>query len=146
MCVFNPLQKFSGKKVVRTLILSLAVYVLPVKSFAGIFVSVAIAPPPLPVYSQPVCPGYGYMWTPGYGVTGLQATTGSRACGYTRQRLVFFGPRVIGAIVVVCMHGTRVTGGRMLASTGASTMALAMAESALLEVTGAAEVSSITAL
>jgi hypothetical protein len=35
-------------------------------SFAALFVSVAIAPPILPVYTQPVCPGIGYIWTPGY--------------------------------------------------------------------------------
>ena len=29
-------------------------------------ISVGIAPPPIPVYAQPVCPGPGYMWTPGY--------------------------------------------------------------------------------
>jgi hypothetical protein len=29
-------------------------------------VSVAIAPPDLPVYDQPACPGDGYIWTPGY--------------------------------------------------------------------------------
>ena len=29
-------------------------------------VSVGIAPPPIPVYAQPVCPGPGYIWTPGY--------------------------------------------------------------------------------
>lgn len=28
--------------------------------------SVHIAPPALPVYTQPVCPGDGYIWTPGY--------------------------------------------------------------------------------
>ena len=28
--------------------------------------SVNIAPPALPVYAQPVCPGPGYLWTPGY--------------------------------------------------------------------------------
>src|SRR5581483_168470 len=38
----------------------------PAPSFAGIFVSVNIAPPALPVYSQPLCPGDGYIWTPGY--------------------------------------------------------------------------------
>lgn len=35
-------------------------------SLAGVFISVGIAPPPLPVYVQPVMPGYGYMWVPGY--------------------------------------------------------------------------------
>ncbi len=29
-------------------------------------ISVRIGPPPLPVYEQPVCPGPGYLWTPGY--------------------------------------------------------------------------------
>ena len=35
-------------------------------SFAGIIISVGIAPPALPVYTQPICPGDGYIWTPGY--------------------------------------------------------------------------------
>ncbi len=26
----------------------------------------AFGPPPLPVYDQPICPGDGYFWTPGY--------------------------------------------------------------------------------
>ena len=29
-------------------------------------VSVRFGPPALPVYAQPICPGPGYMWTPGY--------------------------------------------------------------------------------
>jgi hypothetical protein len=29
-------------------------------------ITVAFAPPDLPVYEQPVCPGEGYFWTPGY--------------------------------------------------------------------------------
>jgi WXXGXW repeat (2 copies) len=29
-------------------------------------ISVHIGPPALPVYPQPVCPGPGYIWTPGY--------------------------------------------------------------------------------
>ncbi|HTC63193.1 MAG TPA: YXWGXW repeat-containing protein [Candidatus Saccharimonadales bacterium] len=33
---------------------------------AQIGVSVSIAPPELPVYDQPICPGDGYIWTPGY--------------------------------------------------------------------------------
>lgn len=32
----------------------------------GVFVSVRIAPPPLPAYVQPPCPEYGYIWVPGY--------------------------------------------------------------------------------
>ena len=33
---------------------------------AQVLVSVSVAPPVLPVYAQPVCPGPGYIWTPGY--------------------------------------------------------------------------------
>jgi hypothetical protein len=32
----------------------------------AIGVSVRIGPPVLPVYAQPICPGPGYIWTPGY--------------------------------------------------------------------------------
>ncbi|MEO7724454.1 MAG: hypothetical protein ABIU29_07165 [Chthoniobacterales bacterium] len=40
---------------------------LPVaSSSAYVGVSVNIAPPLIPVYSQPYCPGPGYIWTPGY--------------------------------------------------------------------------------
>jgi hypothetical protein len=53
-------------KSVRKLIVAGALLLAPVASFAGIFLSVGIAPPPLPVYQQPLCPGDGYLWTPGY--------------------------------------------------------------------------------
>lgn len=43
-----------------------AVLIATPAAFAGVFVSVNIAPPALPVYTQPLCPGPGYMWTPGY--------------------------------------------------------------------------------
>src|SRR6267154_922889 len=32
----------------------------------GVGISVRIGPPALPVYAQPLCPGPGYFWTPGY--------------------------------------------------------------------------------
>jgi len=35
-------------------------------AFSQVSLSIDIAPPPLPVYAQPVCPDDGYMWTPGY--------------------------------------------------------------------------------
>ncbi len=38
----------------------------PRPAHAGVFVSVAIAPPVIPVYVQPAIPGDGYIWTPGY--------------------------------------------------------------------------------
>jgi hypothetical protein len=41
---------------------------MPAASHAqiGVGISVRIGPPALPVYVQPVCPGPGYIWTPGY--------------------------------------------------------------------------------
>ena len=39
---------------------------LSAASFAQVFVSVRIGPPALPIYAQPICPGPGYFWTPGY--------------------------------------------------------------------------------
>ena len=35
-------------------------------SSAEVVVSIGIAPPPIPVYVQPLCPGPGYIWVPGY--------------------------------------------------------------------------------
>ena len=41
---------------------------IPVQSRAQVAVgiSVQIGPPALPVYEQPICPGDGYIWAPGY--------------------------------------------------------------------------------
>jgi WXXGXW repeat (2 copies) len=36
------------------------------KANAGLFISITVAPPALPVYVQPPIPGPDYMWTPGY--------------------------------------------------------------------------------
>lgn len=38
----------------------------PALAQVSIGVSVRIGPPPLPVYEQPLCPGDGFMWIPGY--------------------------------------------------------------------------------
>src|SRR5215471_6717422 len=35
-------------------------------SFGQVRISVSFGPPALPVYEQPLCPGEGYVWTPGY--------------------------------------------------------------------------------
>src|SRR5215472_131705 len=51
------------KLVVGSLLLAFA---MTVSSSAGIIFSIGIAPPPLPIYEQTVCPGDGYMWTPGF--------------------------------------------------------------------------------
>src|SRR5580693_6644105 len=51
---------------VHRAILGLALLAVPASSFGGVLISVGIAPPALPVYTQPLCPGPGFIWTPGY--------------------------------------------------------------------------------
>ena len=53
---------------IRYLVLSLVLLAFSAASFGQIAVgiSVRIGPPPLPVYAQPICPGPGFIWTPGY--------------------------------------------------------------------------------
>jgi hypothetical protein len=50
----------------RLLLLAFVMSLVPASSFAGVFISIGIAPPVLPVYVQPPCPEDGYLWTPGY--------------------------------------------------------------------------------
>jgi hypothetical protein len=53
-------------RAVRNVVVAAALAMAPAASFAGVFISVGFAPPALPVYTQPICPGDGYLWTPGY--------------------------------------------------------------------------------
>ena len=48
------------------LVLAISAMSTPALAQIGFSFSVGFAPPPLPVYEQPVCPGDGYLWTPGY--------------------------------------------------------------------------------
>src|SRR5271157_896958 len=51
---------------VRLLLLALLILAIPAASFAQFGVAITIAPPALPVYTQPMAPADGYLWTPGY--------------------------------------------------------------------------------
>lgn len=61
MLFFSSIRKAAYKSVIGA-----ALILAPSASFAGVIISVNIAPPVLPVYTQPLCPGDGYLWTPGY--------------------------------------------------------------------------------
>lgn len=50
----------------RWLLPALMFLLLPIASFGQVMISVTVAPPPLPVYEQPLCPEDGWMWSPGY--------------------------------------------------------------------------------
>lgn len=51
-----------------SLLLAVGLLTIPIQSRAQVVagVSVRIGPPALPVYEQPVCPGSGFLWVPGY--------------------------------------------------------------------------------
>lgn len=53
---------------IRSLLFALVLLAISAASSAQISVgiSIRIAPPELPVYDQPIAPGDGYIWTPGY--------------------------------------------------------------------------------
>ena len=58
-----PIRKLAG-----LVVLALLSLVIPpaIPAQVAVGISVHIGPPALPVYAQPVCPGAGYIWTPGY--------------------------------------------------------------------------------
>jgi hypothetical protein len=51
---------------IRSLLIALALLTMPATALAQVSASITVAPPELPVYDQPVCPGDGYIWVPGY--------------------------------------------------------------------------------
>src|SRR5580765_4214785 len=57
-----------NRSIIRWGMLGAVLLTFSVASFGQVAVgiSVRVGPPPLPVYAQPICPGPGYIWTPGY--------------------------------------------------------------------------------
>lgn len=57
-----------NRAIVRWTLFSILLLSFSAAAFGQVAVgiSVRIGPPPLPVYAQPICPGPGYIWTPGY--------------------------------------------------------------------------------
>jgi hypothetical protein len=51
---------------IRSPLFALVLLAMSAAAYAQISISVSFAPPELPVYEQPLCPGEGYLWTPGY--------------------------------------------------------------------------------
>jgi hypothetical protein len=51
---------------IRSPLFALVLLAMSAAAYAQISVSISFAPPELPVYEQPLCPGDGYLWTPGY--------------------------------------------------------------------------------
>jgi len=53
-------------RTIRFLLLAFLILAIPAASLAQFGVSITLAPPALPVYTQPMVPAAGYLWTPGY--------------------------------------------------------------------------------
>jgi hypothetical protein len=51
---------------VRAMLFAFAMLLMSSASFGQLRISVSFGPPALPVYEQPLCPGDGYIWVPGY--------------------------------------------------------------------------------
>jgi hypothetical protein len=51
---------------IHALLFAFVVLILSTASFGQVGISVQFGPPALPIYEQPLCPGEGYIWTPGY--------------------------------------------------------------------------------
>ena len=64
-------------KWIGSLVLLFPLLAMPAPAFAngasqvGVAVSIRVGPPVLPVYTQPLCPGAGYIWEPGYWAYGV---------------------------------------------------------------------------
>src|SRR5579871_5395446 len=50
----------------RALLFAAVVLTMSIAASAQVGITVSFGPPPLPIYEQPLCPGEGYIWTPGY--------------------------------------------------------------------------------
>lgn len=50
----------------RVLLCGLVLLIISTAAVGQVVISVGFGPPALPVYEQPICPGDGYIWTPGY--------------------------------------------------------------------------------
>ena len=50
----------------RFLMFALVLLAVSCAASAQVRVAIRIAPPPLVVYEQPICPGDGFIWTPGF--------------------------------------------------------------------------------
>ena len=57
-----------NRSIIRWGLFSLLLLSFAASSHAQVAVGISVrfGPPPIPIYAQPICPGPGYFWTPGY--------------------------------------------------------------------------------
>jgi hypothetical protein len=61
-------EKHMQKILIRSLLMAIVALAVSVPAFSQVAVGITVGfgPPAIPVYDQPICPGDGYIWTPGY--------------------------------------------------------------------------------
>jgi hypothetical protein len=91
---------------------SLLVPVSAPAAHAGIGVSITVAPPVIPVYTQPICPGPNYIWTPGYWAWGDDGYYWVPGTWVVAQPWDCCGLRATGVGVTASTCGTRGIGDR----------------------------------
>ena len=102
-------------------------------------------PPALPEYSQPECPGDGYLWTPGYWSYAPQGYYWVPGAWRSRLKWATCGRPDIGEFTTAGIAITTAHGVYMSATTVALTMDTGMAARAIRAGTGADVASTITA-
>ena len=62
------IQSSLQRGIIRWAVLGLLLFSFAAASYAQVAVGISVrfGPPAIPVYAQPICPGPGYFWTPGY--------------------------------------------------------------------------------
>src|SRR6202166_1540051 len=131
----------------RCLFLSMLALAMSAASFGQLAISVSFAPPALPVYEQPLCPGDGYIWTPaiGLGTKTLTIIIGCPAPGFWRPKWVTSGLPHGGVGAARDLFFMKATGVRALASMAASTTALATSGKASKVAAGTTDIFSTIA-
>src|SRR5271155_508882 len=74
---------------IRYFLLALVILAIPATAHAQFSASISVAPPELVVYSQPICPQEGYLWTPGYWAYGNEGYAWNG--GYWGTEVGFYG-------------------------------------------------------
>ena len=131
---------------VRSVLFVLVVMASAGASFGQVAISITIAPPPLPVYEQPLSPGEDYLWIPGYwtGISTARTTTGCRAHGCCPRRSACCGPRPIGLGSTPVLFFTMDFGPLKWVSMAASFTASATSAEGTKEVIGSTGISITT--
>jgi len=112
------------KSMIVAMVIAGALLMVPTAAHAAVFVGVGFAPPAIPIYAQPIAPGYGYIWTPGYwayGPDGYYWVDGA----WIRPTSTPSGLPAIGVGAAEATSGTPATGDATSATTAASTTASA---------------------